>query len=290
MTWLLLGANGQLGRCLQDVLVKQNIKFEATNRHDIDICDLQSVQSGFRQFKPSVVVNLAAWTDVDGAENHRDEAFLANATGAGNVAQIAENEGTRLIHISTDYVFDGTKTTPYLTDDVTNPVSVYGQSKLEGEQLVQQFHPNGSWIIRTAWLYSQYGKNFARTIVRKALQGGNLSVVNDSFGQPTSAVSLARQLIQVIERNPAPGIYHGTNTGQATWFDFASAIISEIQTNATVTPVSSLEFPTIAERPKFSVLDQKKWSEQGLESMQEWRTALADVHEAIIDSVKDESR
>ena len=287
VTWLLLGANGQLGRSLQDVLSASKIEFVAASRADADITDIASVENYVKSTTPSVIVNMAAWTDVDGAESHRDEAFLANATGAENVAKVAAKYEIPLVHISTDYVFDGTQTMPYKVDDATNPLSVYGASKLQGELLVQAAHPHGSWIMRTAWLYSQYGKNFARTIARKGLAGDNLSVVNDSFGQPTSALALARQIVALVAAHPPAGIFHGTNAGKATWFEFASAIVDPIANHGSVTPVSSSSFPTVAIRPTYSVLDHTKWSACGIADMPHWRDSLEEIHSAIFDSVKE---
>ena len=287
VTWLLLGAHGQLGRSLQDVLSASKIEFVAAGRADADITDIASIENRVKSTTPSVMVNMAAWTDVDGAESHRDEAFLVNATGSENVAKIAAKYDIPLVHISTDYVFDGTQTTPYKTDDTTNPLSVYGASKLQGELLVQAAHPHGSWIVRTAWLYSQYGKNFSRTIARKGLAGDNLSVVNDSFGQPTSALALARQIEALVAAHPPACIFHGTNAGKATWFEFASAIVDPIANHGSVTPVSSSAFPIVAARPTYSVLDHAEWTACGIADMPHWRDSLEEIHSAIFDSVKE---
>lgn len=287
VTWLLLGADGQLGRSLQDVLSASGIEFVASGRAAVDITDITSVRSCVKKTSPSVIINMAAWTDVDGAESHRDEAFLVNATGAENVAKMAAADAIPLVHISTDYVFNGTQTTPYKVDDATNPLSVYGASKLKGELLVQAAHPQGSWIVRTAWLYSQYGKNFARTIARKGLAGDNLSVVNDSFGQPTSALALARQIVALVLAHPPAGIFHGTNAGKATWFEFASALVDPIPNHGSVTPVSSSAFPTVAVRPTYSVLDHAEWSACGIPDMPHWKDSLREIHGLIIDSVKE---
>ena len=287
VTWLLLGADGQLGRSLQDVLSPSGIEFVAAGRIIADITDIASVESCVGQTTPSVIVNMAAWTDVDGAESHRDEAFLANATGAENVAKIAAKHRIPLVHISTDYVFDGTQTTPYKTDDATNPLSVYGASKLQGELLVQAAHPHGAWILRTAWLYSQYGKNFARTIARKGLAGNNLTVVNDSFGQPTSALALARQIVALVLAHPPAGIFHGTNAGKATWYEFASSIVEPIANHGSVTPVSSSAFPTVAVRPTYSVLDHNRWTANGIADMPHWRDSLEEIRSDVFDSVKE---
>ena len=287
VTWLLLGADGQLGRSLQDVLTASGIEFVAAGRAVADITDIASVESCVNNMTPSVIVNMAAWTDVDGAESHRDEAFLVNATGAENVAKVAAVNALPLVHISTDYVFDGTQTTPYRVDNATHPLSVYGSSKLQGELLVQAAHPHGAWIVRTAWLYSQYGKNFARTIARKGLTGDNLSVVNDSFGQPTSALALARQIVALVLAHPPAGVFHGTNAGKATWHEFASAIVDPIPNHGSVAPVSSSAFPTVAVRPTYSVLDHAQWSANGIVDMPHWRESLEEIHSAIFNSVKE---
>ena len=287
VTWLLLGADGQLGRSLQDVLSASGIEFVAAGRTVADIANMESVESCVKNTNPAVIVNMAAWTDVDGAESHRDEAFLVNATGAENVAKVAAVNALPLVHISTDYVFDGTQTTPYRTDDATNPLSVYGASKRQGELLVQAAHPQGSWIVRTAWLYSQYGKNFARTIASKGLAGDNLSVVNDSFGQPTSALALARQIMVLVLAHPPAGIFHGTNAGKATWHEFASAIVDPIVNHGSVTPVPSTAFPTVAVRPTYSVLDHVEWATHGITDMPHWRDSLEEIRADVFDSVKE---
>ena len=290
VTWLLLGADGQLGRSLQDVLATAELSYVAVGRTDVDITNITSIETAVKRIAPTVLVNMAAWTDVDGAESHPDEALLVNATGAENVARVAAKYGIPLVHVSTDYVFDGTQTTPYKTDDAVNPLSVYGTTKLQGELLVQAAHPDGSWIVRTAWLYSQYGKNFARTIARKALAEENLSVVNDSFGQPTSALAVAHQIVALVSTNPPAGIFHATNAGSATWYEFADAIVGPITNQTTVTPVSSTEFPTVAVRPKYSVLDHTRWSACGITDMPHWRDSLKEIHSAVVDSVNGEKK
>jgi len=287
MSWLLLGANGQLGRCLQDVLSSSGISFTAAGRSDIDITDFNNVRVGVQQTKPSVIVNMAAWTDVDGAESNQEEAFLINATGAKNVAEVSAEFELPLVHISTDYVFSGQSSSPYQVSDVTDPLSVYGASKLKGEELVRAAHPAGSWIVRTAWLYSQYGKNFAKTIARKGLAGENLSVVNDSFGQPTSGLALSRQIVSLVNTRPTAGVFHGTNAGAATWFEFANAIVNPIKMHGVITPVNSTVFPSVAVRPKYSVLDHTEWSACGMTPMPHWRESLDEIHINLINSAKE---
>ncbi len=287
MSWLLLGANGQLGRSLQDVLSSSGVSYTAAGKDDIDITDLNSVRVGVKHSKPSVIVNMAAWTDVDGAESHQEEAFLINATGAKYVAEVSAEYELPLVHISTDYVFNGQASSPYLVQDITNPLSVYGASKLKGEELVKVAHPTGSWIVRTAWLYSQYGKNFARTIARKGLAGENLSVVNDAIGQPTSSLALSRQIVSLVAARPRAGVFHGTNSGAATWFDFATAIIDPIKNHGLITPVDSTVFPSIAIRPKYSVLDHTEWATCGMTPMPHWKESLDEIHGNLIESVEE---
>jgi dTDP-4-dehydrorhamnose reductase len=287
MTWLLLGANGQLGLSLQDVLTHLDISFVATGREEVDITNISDIHNCVEKIRPSVIVNMAAWTDVEAAESHSVEVFRINAEGAENVAKEAALWDCPLIHISTDYIFDGNQNTPYKVDDQTHPLSVYGASKLRGEKLVQAAHPSGAWILRTAWLYSQYGKNFAKTIARKGLAGETLSVINDSFGQPTSALELARQIVKLVQHRPPGGIFHATNDGQASWFDFASAIIEPIAEQVTISPVPSSSFQTIARRPQYSILDHSMWTACNITPMSHWEESLKEIRELIFDSVKD---
>jgi dTDP-4-dehydrorhamnose reductase len=288
MRWILFGAQGQLGRCLQDELDRQQIEYRAYGRGDVDITDATQVTQCIHSFQPSIVANLAAWTDVDGAESHHDEAFAINATGAENIALACESVGARLIHVSTDYVFDGSKRTPYLIGDITNPLGVYGASKLSGEKLVAAAHPSGTWIVRTAWLYSQYGKNFAKTILKRAMSGGSLSVVNDAWGQPTSAVDLAIQLILLAQACPPAGVFHATNAGDASWFDFATELTTYLDNPPVITSITSDTFPTVAVRPTYSVLEHACWTNIGVQPMQDWRTALLDTIDAIKQSAREE--
>ena len=287
MTWLLLGANGQLGLSLQDVLTHLDISFVATGRKEVDITNISDIRNCVAKTHPSVIVNMAAWTDVEAAESYSEEVFRINAEGAENVAKEAALWDCPLVHISTDYVFDGKKNTPYKVNDQTQPLSVYGASKLRGEILVQAAHPSGAWILRTAWLYSQYGKNFAKTIARKGLAGESLSVVNDSFGQPTSALELARQIVKLVQHRPPSGTFHATNSGQASWFDFASAILAPIATQVIISPVPSSSFHMIAKRPNYSVLDHGEWNECNITPMPHWEESLNEIRELIFDSVKD---
>jgi len=285
---MLFGAAGQLGRCLQDELRQEQIEYQAFSRTEVDITNAPEVFNYIQAFKPAIVVNLAAWTDVDGAESHQTEAYVINATGAQNIAIACASAGAKLIHVSTDYVFDGSKGSPYLVDDSTNPLGVYGATKLSGEKLVVAAHPHGAWIVRTAWLYSKYGKNFAKSITQRALKGEPLSVINDTWGQPTSGVDLARQLIELAFKSPPPGVFHATNAGEATWFDFASEIISHTEKPSVITATTSHAFTSIAARPKYSVLDHSCWVDNGIMPMRNWKDALTEVSRGIILAVQQE--
>ena len=284
--WLIVGASGQLGRCLCDSLLTLGIEFLATSRREIDITDEKQVVDYFKRNNFSTIVNCAAWTAVDDAEDHKTDALRVNYEGPKNLAAAAHKAQSRLIHISTDYVFSGDATQPYEIDTPTSPLNAYGQTKLKGDLAVLTIGNSQFPIIRTAWLYSHYGKNFAKTMSARAIQGLPVRVVDDQLGQPTSAIDLSRLIIEAaINPNP-PSIIHGTNSGKATWYEFAREIYSLLGTSTDlVTPVSSSEFPTRASRPKYSVLGHKAFPDNGLQEMQDWKLALKDEIEAIREAV-----
>jgi dTDP-4-dehydrorhamnose reductase len=254
----------------------------------LNIARAPNVLSAITNLKPSVIVNCAAWTDVDGAEDKEDEAFRVNADGAENVAIAAKRCGAKLVHVSTDYVFSGESQSPWQIADEMNPQSAYGRTKAHGERRVLETYFESSLIVRTAWLYSPWGKNFAKTMTNLAIKGvGEVKVVNDQVGQPTSATDLARQLVELgLSTSPA-GVYHGTNSGQATWFEFAQEIFKLTGADVSrVIPVSSGEFPRPAKRPSFSVLSHDAWANTSIKPMMDWRMALAVAMPAIIFSVR----
>jgi dTDP-4-dehydrorhamnose reductase len=240
--------------------------------------------------KPAVIVNTAAWTDVDGAETNQSAAYSVNALGPQNLAVAASKIGARLVQISTDYVFSGDASAPWSESAEHNPQSVYGSTKSEGEKFVEAALPADSYVIRTAWLYSAEGKNFAKTMTNLALKSaGEVKVVNDQIGQPTFAGDLAKQIIELVLSESPPGIYHGTNGGQATWFEFAQAIFSIAGADVSrVIPVSSSEFPRPAKRPTYSVLGHDAWAGTHIPAMRNWKIALEEAMSAIISAVKAE--
>jgi dTDP-4-dehydrorhamnose reductase len=290
MKWLISGGSGQLGLALQAELGTRGIEYASVNSHELDITDQSKVNELITSIKPSVIVNAAAWTDVDGAEENDSDAYAVNSLGPENLAIAAKEVGSRFVQVSTDYVFSGEATTPWGEDSDHNPQSVYGSTKSHGENLVLDAYPSGSYLIRTAWLYSAERKNFAKAMVKLALSGdGEIRVVNDQIGQPTFAEDLAKQIVDLVLSSAPAGIYHGTNSGQATWFEFAKEIFKIAGADVSrVVPVSSSEYPRPAKRPSYSVLGHDAWAKTNVEPMRDWRIALVEAMPAIINAVKAE--
>lgn len=290
MTWLITGGLGQLGIATSQELGKRGLLFTAWDSRDLDITQGSKVRDLISQLSPEVIINCAAWTDVDGAEESEWQASRVNGDGADNVAHAAKICGAKLIHISTDYVFLGDSNFPWQESGAPNPQSAYGRTKALGERQVLATYLEKTSIVRTAWLYSPLGKNFAKTMTILAIKGeGEVRVVNDQVGQPTSALDLAIQLVELgLSTSPA-GIYHGTNSGQATWFEFAQEIFKLAGANVErVIPVSSREYSRPAKRPSYSVLSHEAWAKTSLKPMRDWRIALTDAMPAIISAVKAE--
>ena len=290
MTWLITGGSGQLGIAVSEVLGARGLVFAAPKSLELDIALSPILPKFISQMTPEVIVNCAAWTDVDGAETNEQQAARVNRDGAENIAIAAKHCGAKLIHVSTDYVFSGDRDFAWQVDDKVNPQSAYGRTKAEGESRVLATYPENSSIVRTAWLYSPWGKNFAKTMTRLALyDDGEVRVVIDQVGQPTSAADLAKQLVELgLSTSPA-GIYHGTNSGEATWFKYAQEIFKLAGADVgRVIPVSSSEYPRPAKRPPFSVLGHDAWVSTSVKPMRDWRIALAEAMPAIISAVKAE--
>ena len=279
MKWLIAGANGQLGRCLQQTLESNSIDHAAYSKEELDISVYSQVQDVINRVKPDVIVNTAAYTNVDQAEIDQSEAFTINQNGVANLATASKSINARFVHFSTDYVFSGERINPWQVSDATNPISKYGESKLAGELGIARIYPDNSLIIRTAWLYSPFGKNFYKTMLNKAINSQEtVRVVSDQIGQPTNANDLAELTVRAIFKKALPGIYHGTNSGACSWFEFAKYIFEIVGEDvARVTPVLSSEFTTKAERPKYSVLDNEKWSEFGILPLGPWKDSVQKV-------------
>jgi dTDP-4-dehydrorhamnose reductase len=288
MSWLITGGSGQLGIAVSQELDKLGITFDAWSSKDLDITQSSTVSEAIEKLSPRVIINCAAWTDVDGAESYEVEASKVNSDGAENLALAAKLSNSELIHVSTDYVFSGESQSPWQIADQIDPQSAYGRTKAEGEIRVLATYPDYTSIVRTAWLYSPWGKNFAKSMTRLALNGdGEVRVVNDQIGQPTSAIDLAKQLVELGLSSSPAGIYHGTNSGQATWFEFAQEIFKLSGADLSrVIPVSSSEYLRPAKRPSYSVLSHDSWAKTTIKPMRDWRIALAEAMPAIISVVK----
>ena len=295
MTWLIVGGKGQLGKALSAVLAERSMNYLAWGSKDLDIRSGSLCLETIESLAPSVIINAAAWTDVDGAESDPDGAHAVNATGALNLAIAAKAVDATFVQISTDYVFSGNSISPWREDETPAPVSVYGATKAAGESAVLAEYSQGSYIIRTAWLYSPWGKNFAKTMTRLALSGeGEVQVVNDQHGQPTHAVDLANQIVDSVIAKLPLGIYHATNSGQGTWFDFAKEIFKFAGASSErVVVVDTSHVLRPAKRPAYSVLSHEGWSRTGsngnsVAEMRDWRIALNVAMPAIISAVKAE--
>jgi dTDP-4-dehydrorhamnose reductase len=279
MRVLLTGAGGQLGWELQQCRPAQ-IELHPRSSAELDIRDTAAVSSVVQEIAPDVIINAAAYTAVDKAESEPAQAFAVNADGAENLAQAAKQVGARLIQVSTDYVFDGTHSSPYGCDEKTAPLGVYGESKFQGEQRIQQHLPQQCVIIRTAWLYSSHGHNFVKSMLRLMAERKELGVVADQVGTPTYARTLATAVWGFTELPQRHGIYHWTDAGVASWYDFAVAIMEEgvsqglLSAPIVVKPIRTSDYPTPARRPAYSVLDKSKtWAQLSVAPVH-WREAL----------------
>ncbi|HEY5229398.1 MAG TPA: dTDP-4-dehydrorhamnose reductase [Galbitalea sp.] len=272
--YLVTGAGGMLGRDLVTALNALNgADVVAAARTELDVTDLAAVRAATRGV--DVVLNAAAFTRVDDAESEEAAAFAINATGAGNVALAAAEVGATLVHYSTDYVFDGTATSPYQEKHPTHPVTAYGRTKASGERLVLESGPARTFLLRTAYLYGEHGPNFVKTMLRLAGDRETVSVVTDQVGQPTWTADVASQTVALLGSDAAPGIYHATNSGSASWFEFARAIFEFAGLDPErVLPTDSEHYVQRAPRPRYSVLGHRAWGNADLPEQRDWRKAL----------------
>lgn len=264
MVVLVTGSSGQLGQSLQFIAPSYpQIDFVFCDSKTLDITNFENCNQVFDKYKPNFCINAAAYTAVDKAESEPEKAFAINVTGAKNLAEVSKKFDTVLLHVSTDFVFDGNKKTPYLEQDLPNPTGVYGQTKLDGEKAIQQVLEK-HFIIRTSWVYSQFGNNFMKTMLRLASERDTISVVNDQIGTPTNAVDLAELLLKLVTEHSKLnaenlyGIYNFSNEGQCSWYDFAKKIFEINNISINLLPIPTTSFPTPAKRPSFSVLDKIK--------------------------------
>lgn len=295
MKVLITGKGGQLAWELEKSKPDQ-VALLSLDRESLDITDEQSVKAVVAEFQPDVVINAAAYTAVDRAETDQENAFAVNATGVANLAKACAEINAFLVQVSTDFVFDGTQTTPYGADDVTNPLGVYGASKLAGEKAVIEHHPGNSIIIRTAWVYSEHGNNFVKSMLRLMAEKPELGIVYDQVGTPTWAAGLAACIWQLIDQTDRIAqeqlIYGWTDAGVASWYDFAVAVQELavekglLQTQIPVKAIPASAYPTPATRPSFSVLDKAPLeSLSGVQTVH-WRKQLS----AMMDNLKSSIR
>lgn len=275
-TILVTGTNGQLGHCIKDLESQfKDLRFIYTDSALLDICDINQLHSFFQEHQPlHYCINCAAYTAVDKAETETEKAFQINAVGAKNLASVCEENKAILLHVSTDFVFDGKKTTPYTEADTPNPISVYGASKLQGEIEIQQLLKE-HFIIRTSWLYSEHGNNFLKTMLRLAETRDEISVVSDQIGTPTYAGDLAKVLLHIINsKSSAFGLYHFSNEGEVSWFDFAKAIFENSNLKIKLNAIPTTDYPTPARRPQYSVLAKHKINNSLNLNTPEWCLSL----------------
>lgn len=284
MVVLVTGSGGQLGQSLQFIAKNHSeIDFVFCDSTQLDITNKIEVEAIFNQTKPNFCINAAAYTAVDKAESEYETAELINAIGAINLAEVCKEFEVVLLHISTDFVFDGNKKTPYKEVDNTNPSGVYGQTKLDGELAIQAiWHKH--YIVRTSWVYSQFANNFLKTMLRLASERTTLSVVNDQIGTPTNAIDLAETLVEIIiKTNQQPandnfGIYNFSNEGQCSWYEFAKKIFEFNNIQIDLKPIPTIDFPTPAKRPKYSVLDKSKIIDTFGLQIKSWEESLAQLY------------
>ena len=272
---LVTGANGQLGQCLQKISSQfEEFEFIFTDSETLDITIKEEVNDFFWQNAPDFCINAAAYTAVDLAETDVEKAFLVNADGTENLAEACSENNAQFIHVSTDYVFDGENNLAYTEEDFTNPLGVYGASKLAGDELALEVNPC-SVILRTSWVYSEFGKNFVKTMLNLFATKDELNIVADQFGQPTNANDLAEAIMKIIKSEKiTPGIFNFSNLGRISWFDFAEKIAGLSEAKIKLNAIETSQYPTPAKRPKNSVLDLDKISKTYAIQLKPWEESL----------------
>lgn len=274
------GSNGQLGKTLKSLIEKEPNEYVFYSKEDVDITSKNELKAKFNEQNFDFFINCAAYTNVEAAEKNRDEAFLVNAEGVRNLAEVCASNSIKLIHISTDYVFNGKNNSPYKTDDKPQPINQYGKSKLKGELYIKELLRE-YYIIRTSWLYSMYGKNFLRAIINRVLDNKTISITTEEQGTPTSCIDLSEFIKFIINNKPTPyGIYNFSAKGSTTWYGFAKEIIQQycIERTDIISPTNS--FKTVANRPKYSVLDIND-TENVYKDLNKWQESVKVVVEAI---------
>jgi len=289
MKILVLGCKGQLGRCLNDQLINTDHEVIYTSREKIDIADFEQTKNQILKISPDVVINATAYTAVDKAEEDQETADLINHLAVANLTTLCNQLGSWLIHVSTDYVFDGNSNVPYKEDDETNPQGAYGETKLNGELAIQSSGCKYI-IIRTAWVFSEYGNNFLKTMLRLGAERDELSIVGDQIGCPTYAQDIAKSIVEIVPQlnsRKDNDIYHYCGDQPCSWFEFAKEIFDYINkynhiSIPIIKAVTTEEYPTLAERPKFSVLDNKKIQETFDIFSSDWKVGVESVLKKVV--------
>ena len=274
---LVTGANGQLGREIQELsFTYHDNTFTFTDRTQLDITSKEAIKTIVEKESIDVIINCAAYTAVDKAEADEENADKINHQATKNLAEIAKEKNLKLIHISTDYVFDGKNYKPYEEDDQTNPNSIYGKTKLSGEQSIQEISPKDTIMIRTSWVYSSYGANFVKTMLNLGKTKEKLTVINDQVGTPTYAKDLAKAILDIIPQidNDKPEIYHYSNEGVLSWYDFAKEIMKMAKLPCKIDPIATKDYPTPATRPHFSLLNKAKIKQRYQVKVPFWKDSL----------------
>lgn len=272
MKIVITGANGQLGHDVVNQLADGNFEVFPLVRATVELTNRQAVLSYMENIQPDVIIHCAAYTNVDGAEGDRKTAYEVNGLATQYLAEAAERLDAKMVYVSTDYVFDGTANTPYEVNHPTAPLGVYGDTKLSGEEFVQH-HAKKHFIVRTAWVFGVNGNNFVKTMMKLGRERGEVGVVHDQVGSPTYTVDLASFIIELMQSEKY-GIYHATNEGVCSWYEFAQEIFRQTGMKVNIKPLTTEEFPRPAARPKYSVLSKAKITEQGFQPMRNWKESL----------------
>ena len=272
MKVLVTGANGQLGYDVVKELQKRNIECYGATRKDFDLVDFEATEKFITSYMPDAVIHCAAYTAVDKAEDEQGLCYLVNASATENIAQICKKLNAKMLYISTDYVFDGTKNGFYEVDDKPNPINIYGKTKLLGEQAVQKILDK-YFIVRISWVFGEYGNNFVKTMLRLGKERKEINVVADQYGSPTYTADLAPLLVEMIQTDKY-GIYHITNEGVCTWAEFAEEIFKISKMDIKVNHITTVEYPTMAKRPLNSRLSKVKLPQRSFKTLEDWQTAI----------------
>jgi len=271
MKIIILGGKGQLGKEFENFL-KDKAEIYSFSHLELDVLNQELLIKKIQEIKPEVVINCSAYTKVDKAEEEKEECIKVNAIGAKNVSYASYKVGAKIIYFSTDYIFDGEKESPYTELDSPNPISTYGRSKLLGEIYTSKHNPN-HLILRISWLYGINGRNFVKTIIKKAKEEKELKIVSDQKGSPTYTLDVVKQTWELIKKDKV-GIYHSADQGETSWYEFAKKIIEKLKINVKISPIKTGEYPALAKRPKYSVLDNHLLKLEGINIMRDWETAL----------------